>query len=259
MISDSTSDLIAWTRSGNSFLIKKQEVFTATVLSVYYKHKNFSSFVRQLNMYGFHKVSNQNGPWNSPEQSEPTIDDSCEFFHPHFKRNHPELLTLIKRKVPKSLIQETNTLNAPLALLSSQPDPTTLRLLREEIQQLKNRQESMSRELKIMHDSVRNLWEEIFRSTDRYQDQQKMIESIAKIFFKATSKDQQPSNKALPLGPTTITRVPYTAGGEPEIPPLQSDDLDFLSEKGFALLQSAEPDALPEEIDSAFSNLINFK
>ena len=48
--------MIAWGEDGNSFIIKNQSEFTKTMLPYYYKHSNMASFVRQLNMYGFHKV-----------------------------------------------------------------------------------------------------------------------------------------------------------------------------------------------------------
>ena len=48
--------LISWTEGGNSFIIKNQSEFTKSMLPYYYKHSNMASFIRQLNMYGFHKV-----------------------------------------------------------------------------------------------------------------------------------------------------------------------------------------------------------
>ena len=49
-------DLISWSEEGTSFIIKNQPEFARSLLPYYYKHSNMASFVRQLNMYGFHKV-----------------------------------------------------------------------------------------------------------------------------------------------------------------------------------------------------------
>jgi len=49
------SDLIAWQPDGQSFLIKEPGEFSTKVLPHHYKHSNYQSFVRQLNMYSFNK------------------------------------------------------------------------------------------------------------------------------------------------------------------------------------------------------------
>ena len=67
-----TDALIGWSDEGTSFLIRSDFSldnlllivlqcrnhfeFTKQMLPYYYKHSNMASFVRQLNMYGFHKV-----------------------------------------------------------------------------------------------------------------------------------------------------------------------------------------------------------
>ena len=48
-------DIISWSPEGNAFIIKNQTKFSEEVLPKYFKHNNYSSFVRQLNMYDFHK------------------------------------------------------------------------------------------------------------------------------------------------------------------------------------------------------------
>ncbi|ETN46677.1 uncharacterized protein HMPREF1541_00864 [Cyphellophora europaea CBS 101466] len=48
--------LISWSNNNDSFVMSPSNEFSK-VLASYFKHTNISSFVRQLNMYGFHKVS----------------------------------------------------------------------------------------------------------------------------------------------------------------------------------------------------------
>ena len=52
---DEYSDYIRWGENGKYFVIINMNQFTDQILPRFYKHNNFSSFVRQLNMYDFHK------------------------------------------------------------------------------------------------------------------------------------------------------------------------------------------------------------
>ena len=57
MLEDKTiQHLISWSNTNESFVMSPSNEFSK-VLAQYFKHTNISSFVRQLNMYGFHKVS----------------------------------------------------------------------------------------------------------------------------------------------------------------------------------------------------------
>ncbi|XP_030506759.2 heat stress transcription factor A-8 [Cannabis sativa] len=53
---DSTDSIISWNDTNDSFVIWDMTQFSVGLLPKYFKHSNFSSFMRQLNIYGFRKV-----------------------------------------------------------------------------------------------------------------------------------------------------------------------------------------------------------
>ena len=90
MVNDpANSDCIAWTSDGMGFAIKSIPDFTS-ILPRYFKHSNFASFVRQLNMYTFHK---------SREEGYENV-----FRHPCFLRCRKGLLKDIKRKAKETTL-----------------------------------------------------------------------------------------------------------------------------------------------------------
>ncbi|KAI5958919.1 SFL1 [Candida theae] len=98
---DSISHLIRWAPDSISFYIFPGESF-CKVLAQYFKHTNMSSFIRQLNMYGFHKVNDNN---NSVPSSEiRSTNSKWEFRHSqnHFKKGDFESLKYIKRRSSKT-------------------------------------------------------------------------------------------------------------------------------------------------------------
>jgi hypothetical protein len=78
------NEYISWSNDGTALMIKKPTEFADRVLPFFFKHSNFSSFIRQLNMYKFKKSKN------------------CAYdhiyTHPMFQKGKIDLLRNIQRK-----------------------------------------------------------------------------------------------------------------------------------------------------------------
>jgi len=101
MIDRCDRDVATWSNIGDNFVVKDVEKFAKTILPMYFKHSNFSSFARQLNFYGFRKLKAE--PILTADYDARTAS-YVRFYHEKFQKDKPELLYFIKRAT-KSDIQ----------------------------------------------------------------------------------------------------------------------------------------------------------
>lgn len=79
-------DVVTWCPHGRAFVVKKPKVFTAEVMINYFRQSKLTSFQRQLNLYGFRRITQGL--------------DTGAYYHELFLRGRPDLTSkMVRQKV----------------------------------------------------------------------------------------------------------------------------------------------------------------
>ena len=162
------NEIISWNYDGTSIIIKDINNLCDTILPKFYIHNNYKSFVRQLNIYGFHKIKN--------------IKNEEGFKHEKFNKNSSyEQINQIMRKRKKmkfllkyikndslnkskdnnKIILNNNLLNnsgnelLKYLLEKNKKNEEELIRLKEESGEIKNNNKNLNNELDIFKDNFK--------------------------------------------------------------------------------------------------------
>jgi hypothetical protein len=145
-------------------IVEGHEEFAKSVLPRFYKHNTFASFVRQLNMYDFHKIPHiQQGALVTSSNMK---NEVWEFSNPHFQRNRPDLLVLVTRKRNRD---RDDTADAGKVNLGS---------LVKDITAIRKHQTNITADLRNFHRDNEIIWKETLAAREKHQKHQQIISKI---------------------------------------------------------------------------------
>ena len=192
---NSYSKIIHWDTDGKRVIISDVVNLCNIVLPKFYKHHNYSSFVRQLNLYGFHKSKGIS-----------KCGDSYELEAFHSKATKEEISKIVKpNKKMKNLVEyiksnqkeesadndflSTGSENDVLKFLfeKTEENAQSSLILRKEMDELKKENNKLIKEineLKSLLNSHANLIEKILRkkSESKVQKFTKNVKNLNELF-----------------------------------------------------------------------------
>uniref|UniRef100_A0A7N0U5Z1 HSF-type DNA-binding domain-containing protein n=1 Tax=Kalanchoe fedtschenkoi TaxID=63787 RepID=A0A7N0U5Z1_KALFE len=171
MVDDPSTDaVVSWSSGNNSFVVWNPPEFGRDLLPKYFKHNNFSSFVRQLNTYGFRKVH----------------PDRWEFANEGFLRGQKHLLKTIKRRKafhgPVQSQLEQSQVQSPAASPCVEVGKFGLE---EEVEMLKRDKNVLMQELVKLRQQQQSTDKQLQVTMDRLQGMEQRQQQLMSFLAKA--------------------------------------------------------------------------
>lgn len=172
MVDDPTTDsIVSWGSSNKSFIVWNPPEFSRDLLPRFFKHNNFSSFIRQLNTYGFRKID--------PEQWEFANDD--------FVRGQPYLMKNIHRRKPV----HSHSLNNLHVQVNSNPLTETERQkYKDDIERLKRERDMLLLESQSQRQDEQGLETQVRSLRERLQSLEQRQCHLVSCFARVLPKPE---------------------------------------------------------------------
>ncbi|KAG2598535.1 hypothetical protein PVAP13_5KG341300 [Panicum virgatum] len=232
MVADAATDaVVSWAPggAGNSFVVWDPQALAVGILPRFFKHANFASFIRQLNIYGFRKVN----------------PDRWEFAHESFLSGQKHLLRNIKRRrAPKPQMEAQPANGASICF--GQPKDSS------EVERLKRDRAALRAEVLTLKQQYISCKSQLIALEDRIlkneRNQQHVVAFFAKVLSNPAFVQQfllkYAVNKELC---STVKRQRLTENEEQHVDtPLKNGKEPALATDGNASAASSEGGAVPK-------------
>jgi hypothetical protein len=164
------NEYISWSNDGTALIIKKPTDFADRVIPLFFKHSNFSSFIRQLNMYKFKKSKN------------------CAYdhiyTHPMFQKGRIDLLRNIQRKAAEMC----NEASMDAQPFKADKEVDVERLIQENAQYKKIHKDLttqvafIEQKMSLIKDEVAQIYSEKQKSQENEKFLKGVLKSLTKVY-----------------------------------------------------------------------------